>query len=167
MDIVDTKHHQSLDINNEIAVSKAKQKALAMLSFKAYFRANLFQELKKEYGEKVSCKVLSRLEELGLINDFELSKRYAAELVEKRGFSSSRIERELIKKGVDEDLAGCISKFANKNPTKEISKILESKYPEFRKNEKILRRAVRFLGGCGYTWDEIREVVVEFLPENC
>ncbi|MDR0404713.1 MAG: RecX family transcriptional regulator [Oscillospiraceae bacterium] len=144
--------------NNEIAISKAKQKALAMLSFRAYFKAGLLCELKKEYGESVSSKVLSRLEELGIVNDLELSKRYATELAEKKGFSNSKIKSELIKKGVSEDLViSCMSEFADRDSTKEITNILESKFAAFRKDKKVLGRALNFVSRRGYTWEEIQD----------
>ncbi|MDR3178633.1 MAG: RecX family transcriptional regulator [Oscillospiraceae bacterium] len=164
MDINDLKYKAVLN-NKNLTLPKAKQKALAMLSFRAYFKAELLFNLEKEFGKNIAKQVLKRLEELGLINDLELSKKYVQELFEK-GFSNLLITQKLEKKGVDRNLAKHVVKefeqSVTQNSSQRILKILNIKYPNFKSEKKILNKAMSTLCRYGYSWEEIEDVTNSF-----
>ena len=60
---------------------RAKEKALWLISYRSHSEKELFDKLRRDFDETSAQKAVSRMAELGLINDEEFAKAYARRLV--------------------------------------------------------------------------------------
>ena len=84
----------------------AHDKALRLLAVRERTAAVLRQRLRqKGFDRDVIEGVLERLREIGLQDDARFAERYAGEASAGRGHASRRVRNDLLRKGVDRDLA--------------------------------------------------------------
>ena len=87
-------------LRQEDELRSARERALDLLSAAEQTSGTLRQKLLRWYGEEAVEAAVLRMEELGLINDLDYGRRYAADAVNLRGWPRRRIAMELQKKGV-------------------------------------------------------------------
>ena len=86
-------------LRQEDELRSARERALDLLSAAEQTSGTLRQKLLRWYGEEAVEAAVLRMEELGLINDLDYGRRYAADAVNLRGWPRRRIAMELQKKG--------------------------------------------------------------------
>ena len=84
---------------------RAKEKALWLISYRNHSEKELFDKLRRDFDEASAQKAVSRMAELGLINDEEFAKAYARRLVYGKKLSAKAAEYELLRKGIDKPTA--------------------------------------------------------------
>ena len=84
---------------------RAKEKALWLISYRSHSEKELFDKLRRDFDEASAQKAVSRMAELGLINDEEFAKAYARRLVYGKKLSAKAAEYELLRKGIDKPTA--------------------------------------------------------------
>ncbi len=84
---------------------RAKEKALWLISYRNHSEKELFDKLRRDFDETSAQKAVSRMAELGLINDEEFAKAYARRLVYGKKLSAKAAEYELLRKGIDKPTA--------------------------------------------------------------
>lgn len=82
----------------------AKNQALRLLSIRPHACQELYRKLSANWGEQAAAAAVSRMLELGYLDDRDFACRYARELARK-GRARDRILRELMAKGIDRELA--------------------------------------------------------------
>ena len=100
--ITDEQLHELLTVSN---INRAKEKALYLIEYRSRTRRELWDKLRPLYGEAAAEAAIERLEELGLINDEAYARDYAEQLIERKHFSRERAAFEMMKKGIDRELA--------------------------------------------------------------
>lgn len=150
---------------HETQYKKAKEKAFKLLGYKSYTRYLLKQRLlREEFNEEVVEEVLCRTEELGFINDVDYARRCAADLLNFKKYSLSRIRQELRHRGVsdfdiDEALENLIEEV---DPQEQITQLIQKKYLKYLSDEKGRRKTVNALLRLGYNYSQIRQAMNEF-----
>lgn len=139
---------------------RAKNKALYLLSFRDYSKKELYNKLKKDFCLPAVEKTVARMEELGLINDKIFAQKYAKELLFNKFFSKSRTEFELLQKGIDKDVVCEILSNLECDAVEQIRLLIDKKYKLAYSDEKTKKRAIAFLQRHGYSWDDIKQVLV-------
>lgn len=134
---------------------RAKEKALYLLEHRPHFKRELEEKLRRDYPAEAAKWAADRMEELGLLDDAACGRQLAGELLNRKGFSSSRARLELCRKGLDSALAQEIIEELAPEPEEKIQHILEKKYPLAARDEKQRRRAVNALQRMGYRLPEI------------
>lgn len=142
---------------------KARDRAFKLLGYKSYTRWLLKQRLvQEEFSAVVVEDVLTRLEELGLIDDLDYAVRCSSDLLHLKKYSLSRVRQELRHRGVgDADIEEALSQVEN-DPLEQIRQVIEKKYRSALADEKGRRRAVNGLLRLGYGYGQIRQVMSEF-----
>lgn len=143
-------------------ISRAKEKALYLIEYRARSRKEIEDKLIPLYGEEASDAAIERLEELGLIDDESFAREYAEQLLMRKNFSVQRAAFELLKKGIDRDLADEILEELEPDPVEQIISVLQKKYARVLDDEKGRNRAINGLRAMGYKWDDIKEALNEF-----
>lgn len=152
------------NLNEEINLSKAKEKALRLLSFRAHSKHELKNKIKNSLGETYAEKAAEKMENLGLINDREFAFLYAKELFSRKLYSAKRIKYELAKKGVDSDIIEKVLSEIDADEEENIKKVFLKKHININvlNNEKELRKLIAYCQRLGYNWSLISSVINDF-----
>ena len=141
-------------------ITRAKSYALYLLSHRSYTGKGLKDKVKERHGAAAAEQALARMEELGLVNDEDYARRYAGDLYRLRGFSQSRVCQELVRKGIERELARevaqSVAEQAAPDPEEAVFQLLNTKFSRSLSDEKGKKRAVAALQRLGYRWSEIR-----------
>ena len=86
-------------------LNRAKEKAMYLLEYRQRSSREIEEKLLPLYGEKATEAAVERLTDLGLINDESFARDYARNLLEVKRFSGKRVLYEMMKKGIDKELA--------------------------------------------------------------
>ena len=144
-------------------LARAKEKALYLIGYRARTRRELEDKLIPLFGENAAEGAISRLEELGLINDEEFAREYAEQLIERKHFSEKRAVFELVKKGIDKHLAEEIVSELESDPVQQIQALLETKYSRNLEDEKGIQRTINGLRSMGFSWYDIKDAMSGYI----
>lgn len=141
------------DLRREDEVRQAKEKAMDCLSAAAQTGGMLREKLRRRYSEEAVEVAVCRMEELGLINDLDYSRRFAADAVNLRYYPKRRIAAELQRKGVSEEiLSEVLAEITEETEIKTASRLLEKQYREKlcdrRERDKVKAALQRRGFGC-------------------
>jgi regulatory protein len=90
---------------NEKELTRARTAAYRLLTYRPRSHAELEQKLReKGFKEAVIEAVLADLEHLGYVNDRQFAGQWAAGRLRLRGFGRRRIEQELRRKGISQEV---------------------------------------------------------------
>lgn len=162
MDITDEQLHELILASD---VRRANEKALYLLEHRSHSKKELIEKIQRTTSKEAAQSAANRMEELGLVNDEDFAKRYAAELLNRKGFASRRIQYELLQKGIDKEIVAQIIEELETNPVEKIKEIIEKKYLRYLQDEKGYRRAVNGLQRLGYRYEDIKRAISTFSSE--
>ena len=140
---------------------RAKEKALYLLEHRPHSKRELEDKLARTVGREAAGQAAGRMEELGLIDDADYAHRLAEELARK-GFAALRIRQELLRRGIDRELAAGEAERAAAAPEDALHSLIERRFARQLGEEKGRRRAVAALQRMGYRWEEIRSALRAF-----
>lgn len=135
---------------------RAKEKAFYILEHRNHSFKELVDKLKRDYSEEVAIGTAEKMQNLGLIDDESFAKRYANELVWSKRFSKNRAKYELVRKGIEKEIARDLLDSIDVDEIEQIKLLIDKKYKLAYKDEKIKRKAIAFLQRYGYSFDNIR-----------
>lgn len=158
-DITDEELHELLEASDS---RRANEKALYLLEHRNHTKKELVEKISRNTSLQAAQAAADRMQELGLVNDTAFARDYARELLERKGFSSSRACYELTRKGIDKELAQQIVDDLASDPAEKIREIIDKKYARILADEKGRRRAVNALQRLGYRFEDIRRVLKDY-----
>ena len=158
MELDDEELHELLQKSD---AARAKEKALYLLEHRRHAKRELERKLSRTVGEEAAQAAADRMEELGLVDDADYAARLAQELARK-GYAFSRTVQELVRRGVDRELAQEAAREASPDPEEAIRRLIQRKYERRLGDEKGRRQTAAALQRLGYRWEEIRSALREF-----
>lgn len=158
MELDDEELHELLQKSD---AARAKEKALYLLEHRPHAKRELERKLSRTVGEEAAQAAADRMEELGLVDDADYAARLAQELARK-GYAFSRTVQELVRRGVDRELAQEAAREASPDPEEAIRRLIQRKYERHLGDEKGRRQTAAALQRLGYRWEEIRSALREF-----
>lgn len=141
---------------------RAQEKALYLLEYRNYSKRELTEKIARTAASREAAQAAAgRMEELGLIDDRRFGEDYAREMFSRKGYGARRAAQELRRKGLDQELVQeLVEKYGSPEQSGEnIRRVLEKKYPGWREDEKVRRRAFAALQRLGYSYQEVREAM--------
>ena len=141
---------------------RAQEKALYLLEYRNYAKGELTEKLAQGGIPREAAQAAAgRMEELGLVDDRRFAQDYARELFGRKGYGSRRVAQELRRRGIGQELVQeLVEKYGSPEQSGEnIRRVLEKKYPGWREDEKVRRRAFAALQRLGYSYQEVREAM--------
>ena len=141
---------------------RAQEKALYLREYRNYSKRELTEKIARTAASREAAQAAAgRMEELGLIDDRRFGEDYARELFSRKGYGARRAAQELRRKGLDQELVQeLVEKYGSPEQSGEnIRRVLEKKYPGWRADEKVRRRAFAALQRLGYSYQEVREAM--------
>mgnify|MGYP004726222829 FL=1 len=157
-------------LRQEDELRSARERALDLLSAAEQTSGTLRQKLLRWYGEEAVEAAVLRMEELGLINDLDYGRRYAADPVNLRGWPRRRIAMELQKKGVPaEVIEEALADITEETEIETACRLLEGPYRGKLRDRKERDKVKAALQRRGFSYEVIRQAVsraMEALPEG-
>ena len=138
---------------------KARERALYLLDYKDYSYIQLYEKLEITYPQDICLDVLSKLVELGIINDNRYAKNLAERLILVKKYGSYRAIRELTLKGIDKDLAEEVVSYYDDTQLERLEDLINSKYSRYLVDDKGLNKVKNALVRLGYSYDLINQVL--------
>lgn len=138
---------------------EAKRRALNMLSARSYTAQSLTRRLAEKTGAEAARTAVSRMEELGLVDDEDYALRCAHDLLNLRGFAPRRIRYELQKRGIPPELCVlAIEELDCGDLSERAAELLRARFGVL-KSDADLRRAAALLERCGYPYSDIQSAL--------
>ena len=145
---------------------RAYEYSLYCLDYRDYSAEELYQKILKTYKNgKLCLDVIRKLARANIINDRRYAEKLAVKLVESRKYGYRRAKREIIQKGITEDIAEEMLDRYNNIYHENLMEMLEKKHSRFlidrtyRKSiEKVKNALVRYV----YSFDEIKSDVRDY-----
>ena len=157
-------------LRQEDELRSARERALDLLSAAEQTSGTLRQKLLRWYGEEAVEAAVLRMEELGLINDLDYGRRYAADAVNLRGWPRRRIAMELQKKGVPaEVIEEALADITEETEIETACRLLEGPYRGRLRDRRERDKVKAALQRRGFSYEVIRQAVsraLEALPEG-
>lgn len=151
----------------ESQFSKAKAKALELLSHKSLTEKMLSDELgKKGYDLGVICQVTEEFKELGYIDDMSFALLYL-EYASQKLWGEKKIRYELSQKGVDANiLEDALASFELPG-AREVAECIKQKYSgEDLSDFKVKQKIMRFFASRGFDFSVVEEALKRIDTSN-
>ncbi len=164
----------------ESQVLFAKDYAMGILSHRSISEQQLFDKLaqkhhsdqvSQEEWEEAAWEAVSRMEELGLVDDEDYAGKLARDLHHLRKMGPQRIQRELIHRGIERELAEEAVDELECDPQETILELLNGKYAKLAESVaenddlKEKNRLIGRLARLGYGYSDIRRAWETYLEE--
>ena len=142
---------------------RAQEKALYLLEHRSHSKKELADKISRTAGREAAERAAERMEELGLVNDAQYARNLAEELLQRKRFAARRAESELLQKGIDRALAQEIVEELAPEPEESLRFLLERKYQRSLSDEKGRRRVFAALQRLGYSGEDIRTALRDYI----
>lgn len=146
-------------LTEEYLFTKAKNRALRLLSIRDHSSYELRQKLLRDFPEDAAAYAVEEMTEFGYLDDLRFAKHFAELLQKNKKMSLRGIEQELRRRGVDSGTIRDALSEMEEDPQQQIAAILHKKYPTALADEKSQRRAVNALMRLGYHCSDIFDVL--------
>lgn len=145
---------------------RAREKALYLLEHRNHSQKELAEKIARTTSREAAEAAAARMAEIGLVDDEAYARSLAAELLGRKGFSVPRALQELLRKGIDRELAEEILEECAPDPVEKIKELIRKKYRMDADDEKLRRRSIAGLQRLGYHWDDIRTAMNQLEDEE-
>lgn len=163
---VEVTPEQMVEILRQSEEKITRDRAMRLLGQRSYTAKGLYDKLRERAEEDYAAAAVARMAELGLINDADYARRFAADCFNLRGYSQRRTVQELIRKGIDKETAQHTVEEMDQNAEEAIARIVVRKYLRYLGDEKGYNRTVNALARLGYGYGDIRTVITNLLEDE-
>ena len=148
------------------AYTRAHSKALYLLGLRDYACKELEKKLCAEAPPSVAAAVVSRLREVGLLNDETYAARAAQSLSTYKQYPRRRVEQELLRRGVDGETTRNAVEELECEDFQQALAILEKKYYNKMNDRDSRQRVMAALARRGFSYGAIRRAMEAFGAQN-
>lgn len=145
---------------------RAYEYSLYCLDYRDYSAQELYQKILKTYKSEKLCRdVIKKLTEAGIIDDSRYAERLARKLVEAKKYGYRRSKREILLKGISEEIAEEALGRYDDMYMENLMELLEKKHCRYltdRTDRKSIEKVKNALVRYGYGFDEINSAVREY-----
>lgn len=135
----------------------AKDTAMGILSRAAQSSGMLRQKLARYYGEEAVEGAVTRMAQLGLLDDTDYATRYAADAVKLRGYSLSRLRQELRRRALPpQAIEAALAQFEEGDESNPIIALVLKKYRSKIFDADGLRKTILALQRRGFSYSDIK-----------
>ena len=134
--------------------------ALRLLSYRDYCEKEMYKKLiQKGHNDICAWNAVTRLSQLGYINDYRYAESLARSLLERKGLSVRYIRNELKIRGISGVIADNVTQDLDFEPILRIIELLNTKYARHLNDEKGIKKTVASLQRLGYSWSDINSAL--------
>lgn len=136
--------------------NRARERALYLLGLRDYACVELEKKLYTEASPAIAAAVVTRLQEVGLLDDERYARRLAHHLAEYKKYPRRRIEQELRHRGIDAAMAADAVAALDGDDLQQALALLEKKYYNKLNTPEDRRRVIAALARRGFSYGAIR-----------
>lgn len=163
------KWHNLKDINYEelaeLEASVSSRRAFlcgaGMLARRAHGKEELYRKLCRKYSKEAACAAVDKLESLDLLDDEGFAEMLAKDLYTYKKYGITRVNQELLRRGIDRETADNAVKKLDKNDINRIILLLRTKYQSRLCDQKGINSVKNSLLRLGYSYSDIRSAFSE------
>ena len=137
----------------------AREKALTLLAGRSYTSQGLYEKLLAISDEESAERAVRRMQELGLIDDRDYARRYAADCVNLKGFSYMRTRQALRQKGIPRAIIEETMEGMTEEPEVLIARAVLRRYKRYLDTESGRKKVIDALTRRGFFYGDSRSVV--------
>jgi regulatory protein len=154
-------------IKNTVNFNEAKARAVRYLSLQIRTEKEVRDKLESEgYNRECISRVIDELKAIGYINNELYAQKYVYDRSKLSPMSKRMMKLKLMSKGIPEETADEVLADWKAEDTDVARNLVRKKFGKYDlKDEKIIKKAYRFLAHRGFNRDTIREVLREFDAE--
>jgi len=145
--------------------NRAYEKALYLLEYRPHSRQELLTKVLREYPESAAVQAVERVTELGLIDDAAYAADLAEEFLNRRGYGIHRAKMELLKRGIDRDLAQQVLSEVDTDPLAQLTEIIAKKYRPLPTEPREVQKVVAAMVRRGYEFSQVRQALKQLSEE--
>ncbi len=154
------------DLIFESNYRRAKSRAIWYLDRSDHTEKALFQKLLRGgFPERESAKVIARLKEVGLLDDFRYAENYANRLTE-RNISKREALQKMLLKGVPYDMAKSVLEETETDELSQIKNVIEKKYRTKLLGENGVQKVYAALVRKGFSYDAVKTALKTYIEES-
>lgn len=153
------------DLLRESNEKKTKERAFALIARRDYSECELKERLLR-YGEPDDAEsAVLKMVELGLVNDSHYAERLASDLFSLKKYGTRKVSYELKRKGISDEIIEEILERAP-DPAEQLMSLLHSRFKNYPKDPKGMKKLTDALYRLGYEWEDIRSAVSSFMEDT-
>lgn len=153
-------------LQTAVSSRRAFNAAVDLLSRRAHASEELYKKLRPKFGDEPARAAVEKAKSLYLLDDEAFAEQLAEELYERKHFAPRRILSELLRRGVNREIAQNAVESLDKDDKNRIIVLLQGKYSACLQDEKGKRRAVNALLRMGYSYGDIKAALAEVNSET-
>ena len=153
-------------LQTAVSSRRAFNAAVDLLSRRAHASEELYKKLRPKFGDEPARAAVEKAKSLYLLDDEAFAEQLAEELYERKHFAPRRILSELLRRGVNREIAQNAVESLDKDDKNRIIVLLQGKYSACLQDEKGKRRAVNALMRMGYGYGDIKAALAEVNSET-
>ena len=142
--------------------NRARERALYLLGLRDYACGELEKKLYTEATPEIAAAVVSRLREVGLLDDSRYALRLARHLAEYKQYPRRRIQQELYRRGIDAVTADEAVAALESKDFEQALALLRKKYYNKLNTPEDRQRATAALARRGFSYGAIRSAMDAF-----
>ncbi len=155
---------QLLELEEQVAVRRAFNKASELLSRRDHSEKELLSKLRQKGFAEGAEQAIEKLRSYGYVDDARFAASYASELQRLKHFGKRRIEQELFKKGVERSVVSDVLSSLDFSEA-ELVELIMKKYYRNLNTEKGVQKTINALIRAGYGFGEIK-TALSAIAEN-
>lgn len=153
-------------LQTAVSSRRAFNAAVDLLARRAHASEELYKKLRQKFGDEPARAAVEKAQALYLLDDEAFSEQLAEELYERKHYAPRRIFSELLRRGVDREIAQNAVESLDKDDKNRIILLLQGKFSSCLHDEKGKRRAVNALMRMGYSYGDIKSALTEVNSET-
>ena len=145
----------------------AREKALSLLSARSYTERGLYDKLLAFTDEESAWQAIQRMKELGLLDDLDYARRYAADCINLKHYSAFHTRQALRQKGIaPEVIDEAMTAFDQQDPEPLIARVITRKYLRYIYTEAGQRKTIEAMRRKGFKWRDIQSVINNLIDDS-
>ena len=151
-------------IYEKSSTNKAVQKAYSLLSYRSHSKKELYDKLCKTFDTDCAQAACDKMEDMGLINDFEYCKAKAEYFIMTKRCSLSETRCKLLTLGINKDIIeSCIDLYDDETQAENLRALIDKRYrSKLAEPQKVIAALMRK----GFSYYEIKSALNELQIET-
>ncbi len=155
----------------ESHIKRAKSRAMWYVSRSDHSKKGLIKKLSAAFPRYAAEAAADRLEELGIINDFNFAERRLQRILEDKKVSLKMAKQQLLAEGIDREIADTVAEALEYDQSETLCLLIERKYKDKLNSKKDVDRMMSALLRKGYSYGDIKnaledlEIEISFTEE--
>lgn len=149
------------ELESSVSSRRAFLSGADMLTRRMHGKEELYRKLYRKYSKEAARAAVEKLESLSLLDDENYANMLASDLYTYKKYGLSRVRQELLRRGIDRDIADEAVKRLDKDDINRIILLLQTKYQNKLNDRNDIEKVKASLMRLGYSYSDIRAALAE------